>query len=285
MKTIEKTFFLILAILIGIGLLEGCKAFLGFVSRQWGIIVLIDVVFLLFLFIYQVKRSVFFGILASILASFLLLSLLTYSWNLFLLIPILGIMSIKNKNQKWQIKSTGLSSAFSGLKKWNISLYYPQWNSGLLPILMLVIDKIKTQLSSEISLQTKAGLFFSAFDLKGQLLASNGVMKTDRTIEMLLQSFYLGILKKFEPQIKSLIFDVVEDIRLQNDPNVLIKLPLDQYGLFLVEGEGQNSGVLLPNTKGINTIQEALAAIKKKYNLNNQVSVFIFRTKKILINL
>ena len=147
---------------------------------------------------------------------------------------------------------------------------------------MLVIDKIKTQLSSEISLQTKAGLFFSAFDLKGQLLASNGVMKTDRTI---LQSFYLGILKKFEPQIKSLIFDVVEDIRLQNDPNVLIKLPLDQYGLFLVEGEGQNSGVLLPNTKGINTIQEALAAIKKKYNLNNQVSVFIFRTKKILINL
>ena len=35
-------------------------------------------------------------------------------------------------------------------------------------------------------------------------------------------------------------------------------------GFFLVEGEGQNSGVLLPNTKGINTIQEALAAIKKK---------------------
>ena len=73
---------------------------------------------------------------------------------------------------------------------------------------MLVIDKIKTQLSSEISLQTKAGLFFSAFDLKGQLLASNGVMKTDRTIGMLLQSFYLGILKKFEPQIKSLIFEL-----------------------------------------------------------------------------
>ena len=39
---------------------------------------------------------------------------------------------------------------------------------------MLVIDKIKTQLSSEISLQTKAGLFFSAFDHQGQLLASNG---------------------------------------------------------------------------------------------------------------
>ncbi len=124
MKTIEKTFFLVLAILIGIGLLEGYKAFLGFVSQQWGSILLIDVVFLFFLFIYQVKRSVFFGILASILASFLLLSLLTYSWNLFLVIPVLGIMSIKSRRQKWQIKSIGLSSAFSDLKKWNISLYY-----------------------------------------------------------------------------------------------------------------------------------------------------------------
>lgn len=124
MKTIEKTFFLVLAILIGIELLEGYKAFLGFVSQQWGSILLIDVVFLFFLFIYQVKRSVIFGILASILASLLILSLLEYSWNLFLLIPILGIMSIKNRDQKWQIKSIGLSSAFSDLKKWNISLYY-----------------------------------------------------------------------------------------------------------------------------------------------------------------
>ena len=100
MKTIEKTFFLVLAILIGIGLLEGYKAFLAFVSQQWGSILVIDVVFLLFLFIYQIKRSVIFGILASIFASFLLLSLLEYSWNLFLLIPILGIMSIKNRDQK-----------------------------------------------------------------------------------------------------------------------------------------------------------------------------------------
>lgn len=100
MKTIEKTFFLVLAILIGIELLEGYKAFLGFVSQQWGSILLIDVVFLFFLFIYQVKRSVIFGILASILASLLILSLLEYSWNLFLLIPILGIMSIKNRDQK-----------------------------------------------------------------------------------------------------------------------------------------------------------------------------------------
>jgi hypothetical protein len=72
-------------------------------------------------------------------------------------------------------------------------------------------------------------VFFSAFDGEGKLLASNGVIKTDRPLEQILQSFYMGILKKFEPSVKKIIFDFVEEIRLQNDPNVLIKLPLDQY--------------------------------------------------------
>lgn len=146
-----------------------------------------------------------------------------------------------------------------------------------------MIDKIKTELSQFTSLQNKSGIFFSAFDAQGHLLASNGVIKTDRTLEMILESFYKGILHPLAPQIKRIVFDIVEEIRLQNDPNVLIKLPLEQYGLFLVEGEGQNSGILLPNTKGITTIQQALAAIKQKYNLQNQVSVYVFTTKKLEI--
>ena len=148
-----------------------------------------------------------------------------------------------------------------------------------------MLEEIKNQLSKSISLQTKTWIFFSAFDKKWVLLASNWVIKTDRPLESILQSFYTGIFKKFEWKISSIIFDLVEDIRLQNDPNILIKIPVKEYGIFLVEGNGQNSWVLLPNTKGISTIQEALWAIKKKYNLNNQVSVFVFKTKKIEIKL
>ena len=148
-----------------------------------------------------------------------------------------------------------------------------------------MIEQIKAQLSQSINLQNKTGVFFSAFDAQGQLLASNWVIKTDRTLENILQSFYNGIIQKIETQVKSIIFDIVEEIRLQNDPNVLVKLPLDQYGLFLVEWNGQNSWVLLPNTQWITKIQEALWAIKKKYNLNGQVSVFIFKTKKIPVQL
>ena len=148
-----------------------------------------------------------------------------------------------------------------------------------------MIEQIKTQLSQSINIQNKTGVFFSAFDAQWNLLASNWVIKTDRTLENILQSFYNGILKKIENQTKSIIFDIVEEIRLQNDPNVLVKLPLDQYWLFLVEWEWQNSWVLLPNTQWVTRIQDALWAIKKKYNLKNQVSVFVFKTKKILVQL
>jgi hypothetical protein len=48
-------------------------------------------------------------------------------------------------------------------------------------------------------------------------------------LENILQSFYNGILKKIEQQTKSIIFDIVEEIRQQNDPNTLKTIPLDQY--------------------------------------------------------
>lgn len=150
---------------------------------------------------------------------------------------------------------------------------------------IILIEQIKSQLAQSIDLQSKKGVFFSAFDAQGQLLASNWVIKTDRTLENILQSFYNGILKKIEPQTKSIIFDIVEEIRQQNDPNTLKTIPLDQYWLFVVEWNGQNSWVLLPNTQWATRIQDAVKAIKQKYNLNGQVSFWVFKTKKILIQL
>ena len=62
-------------------------------------------------------------------------------------------------------------------------------------------------------------------------------MKTDRSIEQLIESFYQGILKKRENQIKSLIFDIVDQLQLQNDPNILVTLSMKERGIFLVESE------------------------------------------------
>jgi hypothetical protein len=42
---------------------------------------------------------------------------------------------------------------------------------------------------------------------------------------------------------------------------------------------------LLPNTQWATRIQDAVKAIKQKYNLNGQVSFWVFKTKKILIQL
>lgn len=148
----------------------------------------------------------------------------------------------------------------------------------------IVIEKIKIQIAQILPLTSKVWLFVSAFDQNGNLLTSNGVMNTDRSIEQLIESFYQGILKKRESEIKSLIFDIVDQLQLQNDPNTLVKLSMKERGLFLVESNGQNSGVLLPNTKWIDTIQQWLSAIKQKYKLQSQVSVFIFKTKRVAIN-
>ena len=147
-----------------------------------------------------------------------------------------------------------------------------------------MIEKIKIQIAQIVSLTSKVWLFVSAFDKNGNLIISNGVMKTDRSIEQLIESFYQGILKKKESEIKSLIFDIVDQLQLQNDPNILVKLSMKERGIFLVESEWQNSGVLLPNTKGVDTIQQWLLMIKQKYNLKSQVSVFIFKTKRVAIN-
>lgn len=62
-------------------------------------------------------------------------------------------------------------------------------------------------------------------------------MKTDRSIEQLIESFYQGILKKKESEIKILIFDIVDQLQLQNDPNILVKLSMKERGIFLVESE------------------------------------------------
>lgn len=118
-----------------------------------------------------------------------------------------------------------------------------------IPCAIIVLEQIKTQLSPYLAPNFKTGLFFSAFDQNGRLLSSNGVIKTDRPRETLLQNFYQGILKKQESLIKTIVFDVIQDMRLQNDPNALVKLSLQERGLFLVQGDGQNSGVLLPDTK------------------------------------
>ena len=147
-----------------------------------------------------------------------------------------------------------------------------------------MIEKIKIQIAQIVSLTSKVWLFVSAFDKNGNLIISNGVMNTDRSIEQLIESFYQGILKKKESEIKSLIFDIVDQLQLQNDPNILVKLSMKERGIFLVESEWQNSGVLLPNTKGVDTIQQWLSMIKQKYNLKSQVSVFIFKTKRVAIN-
>lgn len=95
MKKFEQFFFLVLSILLGISLLEGYRAFLGWIHPQWRIILLLDIMFLGFLALYRLKSKAVFGITTIIIGGFLILALLESSWNLLLLIPTLLIFNLR----------------------------------------------------------------------------------------------------------------------------------------------------------------------------------------------
>lgn len=120
----------------------------------------------------------------------------------------------------------------------SISIYYRMF---FIVDCYIVKEKIKNQIAQIVPLTTSRGLFISIFDAQGKLLASNGVVKTDRTLEMLIESFYQGIIQKYESQTKTIVVDIIDQLQLQNDPNELLKLSMRERGLFLVQAEGQNS--------------------------------------------
>jgi hypothetical protein len=83
----------------------------------------------------------------------------------------------------------------------------------------------------------------------------------------MLDLLYTGMIKTHEVVIQDVVFDVVENIQTQKDISAFLQLSPVEYGVFLEETDGTKSGVLLPNMVGIQTMQQALATIKKKYEL------------------
>lgn len=92
--------FVFLSIMTIILVLEGYKLFLDWIKSYQKVIIWSDILFLVSFIAYQITKKIWLGVVSTILGLFILLSLLYYSWNLFLLIPILGIMSIKSRRKK-----------------------------------------------------------------------------------------------------------------------------------------------------------------------------------------
>lgn len=155
-----------------------------------------------------------------------------------------------------------------------------------------MLEQIRAELSKhykpeDLSWGTKEKkwLFFSLFDINGKLLASNGVIETDKNIQELTDLIYNELLAKHDHTTKTVVIDIIQSYILETDINKLLALPTKDYGIFLINNETKKSWVILPNTKGINDIKSALTTIKQKYGISGNVSMYSFRTERFTVGL
>jgi hypothetical protein len=146
-----------------------------------------------------------------------------------------------------------------------------------------MLEEIKKLMFSKYGADDRVGLFFSLFDEKGVLLDSHGVVETDKNLDALIDLLYNGMIKKQELKVKNAVFDVVKSVEPQTDISAFLKLSPKERGILLTSVVDGKSGVLLPDTKGIETMQQALASIKQKYVLSGNVAISVFQTERLVL--
>lgn len=147
-----------------------------------------------------------------------------------------------------------------------------------------MLQEIKNLIYSKYKPEDKIWFFFSLFDWNWKLLSSNGVASTDKTLEDMINLLYNWKIKPFEAQTKHIIFNIVNEITPQTDVQAFLQMDTKNNWVILAEINGNKTGIILPDTKGITTMQQAIAAIKVKYQLEWNVSISTFTTTKLCLD-
>ncbi|MFA5747639.1 MAG: hypothetical protein WC872_00830 [Candidatus Absconditabacterales bacterium] len=147
-----------------------------------------------------------------------------------------------------------------------------------------MLDKIKNTLFQTYKKDEVRGIFFSAFDKKNNLITSNGVFHTDKPMNELIDIIFNGLLINHTNETQTMVIDVITDNKKENDISTISNLSMKEFGIFLINEQTQKSGIILPNTKGVENASGALNLIKQKFGLNGDVSIYTFKTDRVIIN-
>ena len=110
-----------------------------------------------------------------------------------------------------------------------------------------MLEKIKAAIFTNHKPDEVSGVFVSLYDDKEILLASNGVVTTDKSLDVLIDMLYHGIVEKY-PATHKLIAELVRTPTIQNDITQLLTLSPAEHGVLIISKNDQKSGVLLPGT-------------------------------------
>ncbi len=147
-----------------------------------------------------------------------------------------------------------------------------------------MLEEIKKLIYSKYKAEDKIWLFFSLFDDKWNLLTSNGVLTSDKTLEESINLLYNWIIKKEEGKTKHVIIDVVTQITEQKDVNAFLQMDPKSNWVLLAETQWDKTWVMLPNMKWIASMTQAVAWIKSKYQLQWDVAISTFTVDELTLD-
>lgn len=146
-----------------------------------------------------------------------------------------------------------------------------------------MLDLIKNHIEPQFPLTESKGIFFSAFDKDNNLIGSHGVISTNKPLWTVIDMLYHGILEPQKNNILTLVCDIVGDTKVLNTMEDISSINLEESGICLSTIDYTKSGIILPNTVGLNSISQALQIVKEKNHIEWNVILHSFTSTKIEI--
>ena len=147
---------------------------------------------------------------------------------------------------------------------------------------MISLEQITAEVFKKYKKEDQKGLFLSLLDGNKNLLASNGVVATDKPLDQLIDILYHGIVEKY-PMTETIFADIILDVTQQTDVAVLLSISPIDNGILMVNKAEKKSGIMLPWTADVPDMKTALNKIKAKFGLSGDVEMYTFTTNKIMI--
>jgi len=145
-----------------------------------------------------------------------------------------------------------------------------------------MLEKIKKVLFESYGSEEEKGIFLSWYDDQQDLIISQWALTSDMPLHELLDTIYDEIQENMSEIIYVAVDIVSEIIQLEDSSDILTKDP-QEFG-FAVVWENDTSGVILPWVMGVADAKHALYHVKKKYAIEWNVEVFVFRTERLVVS-
>ena len=144
-----------------------------------------------------------------------------------------------------------------------------------------MLEKIKKALFEIYGSEEQKWIFLSCFGKEKSLIISQWVLTTDSTLHEVIDLIYDELIDEMQDSVYVVCDVVSEIIQLESSEDILEKDP-QEFGFSLVDTHGK-SGVMLPAVEWVADAKQVLYNIKKKYWLEWNVEVYVFRTERVVV--